>query len=231
MSYYDVRAMKDRKKSIFTSVVNKIRNALVDIENEKLDLKMRYVDVVRGDEYVNDIRDTFITQYPELNQFELGKLIALLYVDFIINIQSGNLSHKDAARFLIEGKRKYLDVLHKPKSKITRKEVQQVSPTTFIFQDIEDDEDEDEEFDDYKEPKGHFSMSDIVFIEIVLNIRQNNRCKVFLFDIEPYLEGFTLDVEDVIVINYLDFIERIRWEGNNTKMMKRIVKNFINVAR
>lgn len=207
---------------MFSSVVNKVMKVFVDTENEKLDLKMRYVDVIRGGEFIDDLIDTYIDQYPEISRFKLGKLISILFIDFINQIKSGHYNHKDAAQFLLDGKRKYLDVLDKPK--VTRKEVHMVSPYTFIFEDIEEDEDDEE----VEQENSDLSLSDVVYLEIIIDIRQKNRCKVFLYDIKPYLEGIDINVQDVIVIRYLNFIEQIRLEGNNSRIMKSIMKSFRN---
>ena len=218
MSYYEIRNTKNKRPSLFDAVVNKVVGAFVDRDKEKIDLKLRYVDILRGEEYVNDIRDILIDKYSEASKFELVDLIYLLYVDFIRQIKNGKYSHKDAAIFLLDGKRKYLDTLNKPK--FTRKEVHQVTPNTFIFEEIE--EDEEEEFDE------EISIGDLVLFETAFNIRDNNRCKVFLYDIEQYLEGEVLTVQDIIRIRYLNFIDQVRLEGNNSKVMNAIMKNFIN---
>lgn len=220
LSYYELRGKKSKKISIFDTVVNKVINAFVDTETEKLDIKLKYVDILRGEEVVNDLKDTFIDKYPIVAKFEVADLFYLLYGDFIMQIKNGKFSHSDAADFLIDGKRKYLDILSKRRS--TRKEIQQVSPNSFIFEDIEE---EDEDF--VENGSREFSINDVVYFELIFNIRQNNRCKVFLYDIEPYLDGEVINVEDVIAIRYLNFIDQVRLEGNNPKIMKSILKNFI----
>lgn len=219
MSYYELRRNKKRSASLFGDIVNKIVHAFVDTEQERLELKLKYVDILRGEAFVNDLRDTYIDVYPEANKFELIDLITLLYVDFVNQIKNGTYSHQDAATFLVNGKRKYLDSIKKPR--LTRKKVQQVSLYSYILEDIEEEETEDD-------LDQEISAGDVVYLEIVFNTRENNRCKVFLYDIEPYLEGESLNVQDIIAIRYLNFIEQVRLEGNNSKVMKAILKNFIN---
>jgi len=221
MSYYQLRKNKKRSTSLFEGVVNKLFDAFVETDKEKLELKMRYVDILRGEAFVNDLRDTYIDKYPEASQFELIDLITMLYIDFINQIKKGNYSHQEAAAILVNGKKKYIDSLKK--NLLTRKKVQQVSPYSFIFEEIEEeDEDIDNDLD------SDFSAGDVVYLEVVFNTRENNRCKVFLYDIEPYLEGKLINVQDVVAIQYLNFIEQVRLEGNNTKVMKNILKNFLN---
>ncbi|MCM3390433.1 hypothetical protein LG296_20525 (plasmid) [Ureibacillus chungkukjangi] len=223
MYYYDQsRGNKYKKNSLFESVVNRIINTFVDTKSEKLNIKMRYVDILRGENYVNDLRDIFIDKFPEASKFELIDLIMILYTDFIEKIKNGDHSHSTAARYLLEGKRKHLNNLEK-RNTITRKEVHQVTPNTLIFEDIEEDDFEDEELE-----HDDVSVDDIVYFDIDVNSNQNNRCKVFLYDIEPYLNGDKIDVKEVIAICYLSFIDQIRKKGNNPKIMKAILNNFIN---
>jgi hypothetical protein len=49
------------------------------------------------------------------------------------------------------------------------------------------------------------------------------RGEILLNDLDPYLEGIELSIEDVISIVYLDFIESIKKEGNSIKVQKSIL--------
>lgn len=214
MSFYEIRGKK-RKTSLFDSVISKVFNAL-DLDTEKLGLKMRYVDVLRGEELVNDIKDTFIEYYPQVASLNLGDIITVLYSDFLRQIKNGNQNHKLAAEFLLSGKSRYLAQLDKPK--VQKKEFHQVNQNTFIFEDVDDDE-------DLEELSDKFGSGELVFVDILFKKRDINRGKVFLYDITTYLNDEVFSLEDMIVIRYLNFIEQVRLEGNSHKVMKAILKN------
>lgn len=220
MFYYENDRYKNKRVSLFDTVVSKVKNAFVDTNIEKLDIRLKYVDWLRGESFINDFHELFKHKYPEADKLELVELVTLLYVDFIKQIKSGKYSHEAAARFLVDGKKKYLDGLKKQRP--TRKEVHQISPNSFIFEDVEDDDDDDDELE------RDVSVGDIVYVEIDFNKNLNNRCKVFLYDIENFLDGVVVNIEDVIAIRYLNFIDQIRLEGNNPKVMKAILKSYIN---
>lgn len=215
VSYYETKGRKKKGNSVF----KKVLNAFVDIapDQEVLDLKMRYVDVLRGEEFLNDIKDLYIDKDPSVSNIDLEDIIAVLYENYLQLIKNGNMDHQKAANFLVKGKKKYLDTMKSPKE--NRNEFRQISPNTFILEDVEDFGIQLETAND------NFDTSELVNLHVTLNNRDINRGKVFLYDINAYLNNEVLNVEDVMVISYLNLIHAIREKGNNVKVMESILYN------
>ena len=215
VSYYETKGRKRKGNSVF----KKVLNAFVDIasDQEVLDLKMRYVDVLRGEEFLSDIKDLYIDKDPSVSNIDLEDIIAILYENYLQLIKNGNMDHQKAANFLVKGKKKYLDTMKSQKE--NRNEFRQISPNTFILEDAED-------FGiQLGDANDSFDTSELVNLHVTLNNRDINRGKVFLYDINAYLNNEVLNVEDVIVISYLNLIHAIREKGNNVKVMESILYN------
>lgn len=65
---------------------------------------------------------------------------------------------------------------------------------------------------------------DMVVIELSMREAKIQRTEVLLYDISTYFQGEWLTVEELITILYLDFINKIKREGNNEKVMKSVLK-------
>lgn len=213
MAYYEIRSKYNQKKSLMDRLRHKIE-AVLDLDTVVLSLKMKHIDLLRGNAFIDDIQETFDEAYPDCMRLNIADLINILFQDFIKQVKSGTHDHRVVADFLLDGNLRYL---HPLKQKQTKKEsqrkLQQVTPYSFIFEDVEEEIDEVEE------------MDEMVIVDIAFKERFINRVKILLYDIEPHLKGENLSVEDVIVIRYLNFIERLRIEGNNRKIMEAILIN------
>ena len=66
--------------------------------------------------------------------------------------------------------------------------------------------------------------------EITLRIKESEiyRGEIFLHDISPFLIDEELIVENLIVILFMDFLQRIKEKGNSTQVMRSILLNFVN---
>ncbi|MEE3956056.1 hypothetical protein [Peribacillus frigoritolerans] len=64
--------------------------------------------------------------------------------------------------------------------------------------------------------------------EITLRIKESeiSRGEVFLHDISPYLMDEEFTVEDLLVILFMDFLQRIKVKGNSSQVMKAILLSF-----
>lgn len=215
-SYNDVRLYKRNSHSFLGSIMNKVYKTVFVSEKDTVvtELKMKYVDILRGEELINDIKDTYLDYYPDVKFLDLEDIVAILFKDFLNQIKSGNQDHQQAVNFFIQGKNKYMEGRNKVQQK---KEVQQVSSNTFIFEEVEE-LDEPKNVNDLK-------PGDTVYLSVELNTRDINRVKVFLYDVEPLLNGEILTTSDIITIRYLNFIDQIRNSGNNKKVIMAILKN------
>lgn len=215
MTYYEVRSKYQQKKSFMERLVQKVEAAL-DLDTVKLSLKMKHIDYLRGEAFIDDIQEIFEEVYPECERLNIAELINILFKDFIKQIKSGTQDHKVVADFLLDGNLRYLQPLIQIKKKngSSQRELQQVSTYSFIYEDVIEEEDVcDKELDD------------MVYIDIMFKEKFINRVKILLYDLEPHLKRESFSVEEVIVIRYLNFIERVRTEGNNPKVMESILIN------
>ena len=66
--------------------------------------------------------------------------------------------------------------------------------------------------------------------EITLRIKESEiyRGEIFLDYISPFLIDEELTVENLIVILFMDFLQRVKEKGNSTQVMKSILLNFEN---
>jgi hypothetical protein len=67
-------------------------------------------------------------------------------------------------------------------------------------------------------------------VEITLRIKESEiyRGEVFLHDISPFLMSEEITVEEILVILYMDFLQRVKEKGNSIQVMKNILLNFEN---
>lgn len=214
MPYYKVRSKYHRKRTLLEKLRHKIEAAL-DLDTVLLSLKMKHVDLLRGIAFIDDIQDTYKEFYPDCVNMDIAELINILFRDFLRQIKNGNHDHQTVADFLLEGNLKYLQPLKRKPKKMEspQRKLNQISPYSFVFEDVEEEIEYEEETDD------------LVYVDIAFKEKFINRIKILLYDIEPHLKGEHFTVEDVIVIRYLNFIERIRIEGNNPKVMDAIIRN------
>lgn len=169
---------------------------------------MPYYEYLRGKVFIEDLRDNFEEQVPF--QFDIAVLLYMLFDDFLSQVKQGGANHDQIANYLISSKKKH--------SKKTHKEKRVLKPLThhvFEFNTIEEEEEE-------------LPASDERTAYIELRMRESEilRGEVLIHDLEPYLKGISLTIEEMIKIVYLDFIQTIKAEGNSLKVQKSIVKRF-----
>ena len=60
--------------------------------------------------------------------------------------------------------------------------------------------------------------------QMVMRKAKIQRTEILLYDLSQSMEQEKITVEELITILYLDFIDRIKKEGNNEKVMRSIIK-------
>lgn len=171
-----------------------------------LSIKVNYYDYLRGQVFIDDIKRVFEEDCPA--DFELGSLISLLHDDFIYHTQKGERSHEQTAQYLAHGHARYLAPATVKKE---TRQLKKVGYQTFVFE----DDIEEEEIDNKEE---------MVFLDLRIKETKLRRSEILLHDVSEYLEERHITVEEMIMILYLDFISRIKKEGNSIKVMKAILK-------
>jgi hypothetical protein len=211
---YEIQSKHLKKRSLLERLVKKIEMAL-NLDIVKLNLTMKYIDVLRGYAFIDDLKETFGENHPECKTLNISDIISILYEDFIKQIKNGNQNHKVVAEFLLDGKLRYIDSMKK--NVPYERRFKQITPNTFIYEDVElEDDDIDDDVDEE-------NLEETVYVEIFIKEKFVNRGKILLYDLEPYLKGEKITIEDVISIRYLNFIDQLRVEGNNRKVMKAIL--------
>jgi len=171
-----------------------------------LSLTFPYYDYLRGQVFIDDLRQVYEGEVSE--QFDFIALLTLLHDDFLSQMQKGVRSHKDTAEFLMNSKLHYFKKT-KPKP---IGEMRQVKSNTFIF----DFEEEEEEVD--------LAEEDNVVMEMTSKKSKIQRTEILLYDLSQHMEKERVTVEQLITLLYLDFIYRIKKEGNDEKVMRNIIR-------
>lgn len=192
--------------SPFTSGINK----WFQLDRAKLTINLPYYDYLRGLVFIDDLKQVFKEEAPE--EFDVVALLNLLHDDFLYHTQKGVRSHKETINFLLKGKQTYFK-----KPKLTeKKNINHVPLNTFIFlhEDVEDVEEIEEEEEE----------EDIIVLEMIMKKSKIQRIEILIYDLSQYMEHERITAEELITILYLDFINRIKKEGNNEKLMGSIIK-------
>lgn len=168
-----------------------------------LQIEIPYYEYLRGEVFIEDIKDLF----EEAHHLTLYHLIVLLYFDFLKQVKKG-AKYEQLCPFLISSKKKYLE---RPMSQ--KRVLKQVTSHLFSF------EEQKEEIEMTSPEKK---------AEIKLRIKESEiyRGEVFLHDISPYLMDEELTVENLLVILFMDFLQRVKETGNSNQVMKSILQNF-----
>jgi hypothetical protein len=170
-----------------------------------LTVTIPYFDYLRGKVFIQDLRDNFEDEVPY--QFDFAVLLYMLYDDFLSQVKRGLAKHEQIANYLVSGKKRYY------KKKITHKRIMKpLTQHVFTFETVE----EEGEYDKPDEEKN-------AYIELRMRESEVLRAEVLLHDLQPYTKDILINVEEMIGIVYLDFIQQVKSEGNTLKVQKSIL--------
>ncbi|WP_066297409.1 hypothetical protein [Bacillus sp. FJAT-29937] len=170
-----------------------------------IELKLPLYEYLRGKVFIEDIVDLYEEEEESID-ISINQLIDILYIDFLSQIKKG-VSFENMANYLVSKKQQYLSP---PTSQ--KRIMKRVNTNLFTFKTVE------EEVSITPEEESQHAYITLKIKEAALL-----RGEVFLHDLTPYLAGHSLQIEEVIIILYLDFIEKIKDKGNNLEVMKAIV--------
>lgn len=173
-------------------------------DQQYLVLNLPYFDFLRGKVYVNDLIELLDEAPQELTIFDL---INALYIDFMHQVKKG-LSFKKIAPFLIDSKKKYL--LHQVEE---RRVLKQVKENIFSFEPVRE--------------VVQIQREENKMAEITIRMREDSiyRGEIFLNDVSAFMNGEVITFEELLSILYLDFIHRIKENGNSITVMESILDN------
>lgn len=170
-----------------------------------LTVTVPYYEYLRGIVFCDDLRDNYGEEVPF--QFDLSLLMFLLYDDFLAQIKRGSAKNDQIAAYLQAGKKKYFQ------QRLTEKRI--MKPLTrhvFAFETVEEEE----------EPEV-ISETKRAYLDIRMKETEVLRGEVLLNDLEAFMKGVDISIEEMITIIYLDFIENIKQQGNSAKVQKSIL--------
>jgi hypothetical protein len=167
-----------------------------------LTIALPYYDYLRGNVFIEDLKDAYGEAVPLM--FDISVLLLLLYDDFMNQVKRG-AKHHDIAMYLKQGMRQYFS---KPKQE--KRVMQAVNDRLFTFETVEEEVEEE-----VKEKTAYLEM----------RIRESEilRGEFLLHDVEPFMEGTNVAIEQLISLVYLNFIEGIKAEGNSPSIQKSII--------
>jgi hypothetical protein len=175
------------------------------INNKKvITITLPYYDYLRGKVFIDDLKDAYETEVPY--HFTIVSLINLLYDDLLSQVKRGAI-HKDIAQFLIRGKEQYFNI-----QKREKRVLKALTDRVFEFESVIDEEE--------ISPK---NKGKDAYIEIKMRESEILRGEVLLHDLEPYLNGISVQFEELLVIRFLDFINEIKKDGNSVKIQQSII--------
>ncbi|QCJ45514.1 hypothetical protein FAY30_26615 (plasmid) [Bacillus sp. S3] len=167
-------------------------------------IQIPYFDYLRGKIFVNDLKDNFNEEVPY--RFDLSVLIYLLYDDFLNQVKRG-AKPQQISDYLKAGKQKYFQ------KRVEQKRIMKpLTKHVFEFETIE------EEIDD-----NHDKENKTAYLELRMRESEVLRGEVLIHDLEPFLKGTEVTIEELIAIVYLDFIDNVKSEGNSLKVQKSIL--------
>lgn len=167
-----------------------------------LTIVLPYYDYLRGQCFIDDLRDNFGEDFPIF--FGMGELLYLLYDDFLMQIKQGANNDK-ICKYLMDSYNKYF----KP-PKRTKTVMKPITKNFIQFETIEEEIQSDND-----EKKAYLTVK--------LKESEVLRGEVLLFDLSPKMGNLEISVEQMITIIYLDFIERVKSEGNSMDVQKSLV--------
>ncbi|USK62293.1 hypothetical protein [Peribacillus asahii] len=169
-------------------------------------IQLPYYDFLRGKVFIDDMigltEDT-----PE--DFSVYELICTLYMDFMQQVKKGSVSYQNIAGFLLQSKKKYLSAPTKEK-----RVMKQVKANLFSFEPVQEIVNVESEKEKETE------------VRVRLKEKFIYRGEVFLNDVAAFMNGELITFEELLIILYFDFIERVKANGNSIAVMRAIQNNF-----
>ncbi|MFT9494591.1 MULTISPECIES: hypothetical protein [Bacillota] len=184
-----------------------------------LELEIPYYDYLRGNVLISDMK-AVMDDCPK--NIDLGTLINLLYLQLLYQVRKGITT--------VNNKKQGLDlqtlgyklasikdgtIFPKMVEKIRIEEFNQLTPTTWVL------EEREEEVEHQKKNRPQNA-----YLTIKMKTEDVYRGEVLLNDLYNINEEIDFNVEELMTMLYVDFIKKIKDEGNDEKVMKSIIAAF-----
>lgn len=182
-----------------------------------IEVVIPYYDYLRGNVLLSDMRRVM----EDCPGIDLAKLIYLLYLQFLSQVRRGitNVNNKKQGIDLTTLGYKLSSLKNECISprlteKIRIEEFNQITPNTWVLEEKE----EDKEIVNNRKDKPQKA-----YLTIRMKTEEIYRGEVLLYDLYNLNEEIDFSVEELMAMLYIDFIKKIKQEGNDERVMTSIV--------
>ncbi|MEQ2527591.1 hypothetical protein WMO40_12835 [Bacillaceae bacterium CLA-AA-H227] len=193
--------------------------ALMEPHYRYVEIELPYYDYLRGNVLIEDIFEITEDCPTSLN---LVSLISLLYIQFLSQIKKGvtTVNNRKQGLDLLTISHKLINLkesIYGPKfvEKIKIEQFNQLTPNSWGL----------EEYEEEVERKISKAEKN-AYLTIRMKSNQIYRGEILIHDLCNVNEEFDLTLEEIISLLYIDFIRKIKAEGNDERIMKSIVSAY-----
>ena len=184
-----------------------------------IEIKIPYFDYLRGNVLIADIKEVVEDCPANLN---LVSLISLLYVQFLMQVKKGvtTVNNRKQGLDLLTISHKLLNLKEsiygtKLVEKIKIEQFNQLTPNTWGLEEYEEEVE-----------RNVSNKEKYAYLTIRMKTEQIYRGEILIHDLSIVNDEFDLTVEEILALLYIDFISKIKSEGNNDKVLKSIVSAY-----
>lgn len=205
-------------KNKFQEETKSLWQILKEPNHRYIEIKLPYYDYLRGNVLISDMKNVM----DDCPSIDLVKLIYLLYLQFLYQVRKGvtTVNNKKEGLDLTTLSYKLISIKNEciaPKlvEKIRIENFNQITPNTWVI------EKHEEEIEQERKNKPKFA-----YLTIRMKTEEIYRAEVLLNDLSNINDELDLEVEDLMAMLYIDFIKKIKQEGNDERVMKSIVNAY-----
>ncbi|QOK30079.1 hypothetical protein IIE26_27310 (plasmid) [Cytobacillus oceanisediminis] len=186
--------------------------------NRYIEIEIPYYDYLRGNVLISDMKRVM----DDCLSIDLAKLIYLLYLQFLYQVRKGVTTVKNKKQGFDLNTLGYKlislrndCVAPKLVEKVRVEDFNQITPTTWVLEEREEEVE--------KPPRGKPKYA---YLTIRMKTEEIYRGEILLNDLNHINEEVNFGVEELMAILYIDFINKIKQEGNDEKVMKSIIASY-----
>ncbi|EFV75004.1 MULTISPECIES: hypothetical protein [Cytobacillus] len=186
--------------------------------NKYIEIEIPYYDYLRGNVLISDMKRVM----DDCPSIDLAKLIYLLYLQFLYQVRKGVTTVKNKKQGFDLNTLGYKlislrndCVAPKLVEKVRVEDFNQITPTTWVL------EEREEEVEKPTRGKPKYA-----YLTIRMKTEEIYRGEILLNDLNHINEEVNFGVEELMAILYIDFINKIKQEGNDEKVMKSIIASY-----
>lgn len=205
-------------KSKFQEESKSLWQLLKEPNYRYIEIELPYYDYLRGNVLISDMKSVM----EDCPGIDLAKLIYLLYLQFLYQVKKGVtiVNNKKQGLDLTTLSFKLISIKNEctsPKlvEKIRIEDFNQITPNTWVLEEHEEENEQPRK----NKPK-------YAYLTIRMKTEEIYRGEVLLNDLSNINDEIDFEVEELMAMLYIDFITRIKQEGNDERVMKSIVSAY-----